>query len=522
MYKKALISVSDKTGLADFLTPLVPKGLKIVSTGGTGEFLKSKGFKVQDVKDLSSFPPVLGGRVKTLHPHIYIPLLAREWLDEDQKVLKQYKLTPFDLVIVNLYPFEKKALGLEDKELVEWIDIGGPSLLRAAAKNYFSITTLCDPGDFSQVQNGTNLKKRKQLAVKVFQRLSQYNLAIANSLNEGQILKPAPLNPNTPLSKIQKENSKEFVVKARFFKKLRYGENPHQEALWLKTGLKGGLDSAQILQGKALSYNNILDFVTAILTVREFEEPCAVAVKHNNPCGAALADSLPLAVKKALKADPLSVFGGLLAFNRPLDFSSARIMKDVFLEGLIAPDFSSQALNVLKGKKNLRILKWPEMLSHPLPSNSIHEIIGGFLIQTRDKAQKTFLKSWKIVGTPPPKSILSDLIFAWKLCAHLKSNAITIVKKGQSLGLGMGQVSRVSAVRLALNRASEFHPNEKKGLILASDAFFPFPDSIELAAQGGVSWIIQPGGSIKDEQIIQKALACGINMILTGQRHFKH
>ena len=505
MYKRALVSVSDKRGLEEFLRPLVQKGLELVSTGGTGKFLRSKGFKVKDVKDLTGFPEVLSGRVKTLHPHIHIALLARQWVKEDQEVLNQYGLKPFDLVVGHLYPFETKGLGLEGKELVEWIDVGGPSFLRAAAKNYFSITTVCHPEDYTEVQKGTNLKQRKQLSAKVFERLSHYDSVISQSL-KGQN---------------EKNIKQEVFFKGHFFKELRYGENPHQQARWFKQETKG-LHSADMIQGKALSYNNILDFWTAVLVIRDFKEPCAVAVKHNNPCGVAIADSISVAVDKALKADPLSVFGGILAFNRPLDKLSVEKLNGVFLEGLIAPDFSSSALNILKSKKNLRVLRWPDMLSVSLSSDSVHGIIGGFLVQTRDQVQQEWSKSWKTIGAEPSEEQKKELLFAWKICAHLKSNAIAIAKQGQSLGLGMGQVSRVDAVRLALSRMKSFHPLQKKDLILASDAFFPFPDSIELAAKSGVSWIIQPGGSIQDEKVLEKVLDLGLSMALTGQRHFKH
>ena len=339
MYKRALISVSDKRGLESFLRPLVKKGLSLVSTGGTAEFLRSKGFAVEDVKDLTGFPEVLSGRVKTLHPYIHIALLARQWVEADQEVLKQQGLKPFDLVVGNLYPFEQKAEDLADKELVEWIDVGGPSFLRAAAKNYFSITTVCNPEDYNEVKGGTDLKQRKHLAAKVFERLSRYDSYIAKKLGQEE-----------------KSDKQEVFLKGKLLKKLRYGENPHQQSTWYKTEMSG-LHEAKQLQGKALSYNNLLDFSSAVLAVRDFKEPCAVAVKHNNPCGVAIADNISIAVEKALKADPLSVFGGLLAFNRPIDKSSAEHLSSVFLEGLIAPDFSTEALDVLKMQKKFKGVK---------------------------------------------------------------------------------------------------------------------------------------------------------------------
>lgn len=524
-YKKALISVSDKTGLYEFLQPLTDQGMELVSTGGTAEFLKSKGFKVRDVQDLTGFPEALSGRVKTLHPHVYMPLLAREWNEKDQKTLNQYHLQPFDLVIGGLYPFEDKSAGLEDRELVEWIDVGGPGFLRAAAKNYFSVTVVCDPKDYPKVQKGTDLKTRKQLAGKVFERTSLYDSFIAKTLKDSSDAKKTGASDQLAFTGKALKSSleeKQLVIKGDFFKRLRYGENPHQKSSWYKAPGEEGLHSSETLQGKTLSYNNLLDFWTALSVVREFKEPCAVAVKHNNPCGVATAKGLPLAVERAIKADPLSVFGGLLAFNRPLDRHSAEKLTGIFIEGLIAPDFSPDALDVLKSKKNLRVLRWPDMLSAPLPSRSIHEIMGGFLVQTRDQTASSWSKDWKLIGAEPSEEQKKDLLFAWKICAHLKSNAIAIVRRGQSLGLGMGQVSRVSAVRLALNQVKELHPSQKRDLVLASDAFFPFPDSIELAGQGGVSWIIQPGGSVQDKKVLKKVLELGLNMVLTGQRHFKH
>ena len=333
MYKRALISVYDKTGLEEFLQPLVNQGLQIVSTGGTAKFLKSKAFPVQEVQELTHFPEILSGRVKTLHPHIFAPLLAREWEKADQDTLKKYQLPPFDLLIVNLYPFAEKAQNLPDKEAVEWIDIGGPSLLRAGAKNYFSLMTVCDPEDYPLIQKQNTLPLRKQMSLKVFESLAVYNSQIAQSLKNS-----ASLNPPSQPSK------KPLQIQATFFKSLRYGENPHQTGQWFKsseaglneTGLRGaglygaGLHEAQILQGKELSYNNLLDFDNAVQALNEFTEPCVVAVKHNNPCGIGAGKSPPLALQKALSADPLSVFGALLAFNREVDQDCAQQLKEIF------------------------------------------------------------------------------------------------------------------------------------------------------------------------------------------------
>ncbi len=513
MYKKALISVSNKRGLKEFLKPLVQQGLKIVSTGGTGQFLKSKGFAVQDVEGLTGFPEVLSGRVKSLHPHIHICLLARHWKKEDQDLLKQYGLEPFDLVVGQVYPFEEQDPYQDEKELAEWIDVGGPAFLRAAAKNYFSVTVLCCPEDYSKAQKGTDLQGRKLLASKVFERLSRYDATIANRLKQKELYQKRDPAIEAPPASI--------TIKGSFFKSLRYGENPHQQAHWF-TRSQQGLHSAIQLMGKDLSYNNLLDFQTAVSSIKGFKEPCAVAVKHNNPCGMALSHSISMAVEQVLKADPLSVFGGILAFNRPLDLLAVEKLSKVFLEGLIAPDFSSSALENLKNKKKLIVLKWPEMFSFSGDKNSFTEIMGGFLSQTRDFVPYSWSENWKLIGNPPSEEQKKDLLLAWKISAHLKSNAIAIVKGGQSLGLGMGQVSRVSAVRLALQNLKEFHPGRAEDLTLASDGFFPFPDSIDLAGQGGLSWIIQPGGSLRDKEVLKKAKEWNINMVLTGQRHFKH
>ena len=512
IYRRALISVYDKTGLEDFLKPLIEKGLEIVSTGGTSGFLKSKGFEIEEVKDLTHFPELLSGRVKTLHPHIFIPLLARDWENEDQKTLKDHKIKAFDLLVVNLYPFQEKTLNKTEKETVEWIDIGGPSLLRAGAKNYFRIMTVCDISDYRKVQKNNDLNLRREMAVKVFDRLSNYNDSIAQTLK----LSPKQINQDRP-----REASCDLSLSGRFFKKLRYGENPHQIASWYQNSSKG-LHQAQIIQGKALSYNNILDFETALQTLKNFTEPCAVAIKHNNPCGVAISTNLYSALEKTLKADPLSVFGGVIALNQKVTEKETDLLKSIFLEGLIAPDFSDKALEALKEKTNLRVLKWSNMLDQTGHLESIRNITGGFLIQSQDLVEKEFNKNWKIFGEPADKEVKKDLLFAWKVSAHLKSNAIAVVQGGQTLGLGMGQVNRVDAVKIALNRVREFHPKQTENLVLASDAFFPFPDSIEWANKGGVSWIIQPGGSLKDPEILKKAEELKINMVLTGNRHFKH
>lgn len=500
-FKRALVTVSDKTGLVEFLKPLVDQGLQIVSTGGTAEFLKSHNLEVTLASEQTGFPEVFSGRVKTLHPHIFMPLLARSWKKEDQKVLKEYNLQSFDLVICNLYPFENHKDTQKDEELVEWIDVGGPSLLRAAAKNFFTITTLCCPQDYKGVTQGTTLEQRKALAAKVFKHLCQYDQNISERLEGDQV--------------------QDFSLKTRFIQNLRYGENPHQKAKWYQKPNKKGLHEAQVLQGSALSFNNILDFSAALSTLKEFNQPCCVAIKHNNPCGVACGEDVFLSVSQALEADPVSVFGGVLATNQPLDKKTAERLTQLFLEGIIAPDYSAEALEMLKVKPKLRVLKWPEINSFQKDDLAFKEVLGGVLVQTQDQVCQEWSDHWEIIGKAPSEQIKKDLLFAWKVCAHLTSNAIALVKDQQTVGLGMGQVNRVDAVKSSLERAHQFHPN-KTSFVLASDAFFPFADSIELAHKQGVSWIIQPGGSVKDKEIIKKSQDLGLNMVITGQRHFKH
>ena len=502
MFKNALVTVSDKTGLADFIKPLVEQGMRVVSTGGTARYLKSHKIPIIEVSEQTQFPEVLSGRVKTLHPFVHMPILARQNVPEDQAILKKYNLDPFDLVVCNLYPFSQNSHLEEDEEMVEWIDVGGPSLLRAAAKNFFKITAICHPEDYKEVQSeNTSLKHRKKLASKVFRHLSCYDALIAQRLGEVQ----------------------SFSIQGEFFKKLRYGENPHQKGDWYKDSVhsKGGIHEAQVLQGKELSFNNLLDLETAVLTLKEFKEACCVCVKHNNPCGVACGTTGIEVLQEAIKADPVSVFGGIIAINQKVDGDMAKKMTEIFLECIIAPDYTEQSLEILSQKKNLRVLKWPQF--HQSTSFlKWKQITGGILVQNQDQIDTVWNEEWKIIGSKPSQAVKKDLLFAWIICAHLKSNAIATVRNKKTLGLGMGQINRVDAVELALSRAKKFHPQVQDGIILASDAFFPFSDSVEVAAQKGVKWIMQPGGSIKDEEIIQKTQDLGVNMVLTGKRHFHH
>ena len=505
MFKNALISVSDKTGLVDFIKPLAERGLRLVSTGGTAQHLRDAGLKVMDVSQQTNFPEVMGGRVKTLHPNVHMALLSRAGVIEDEKLLQQYGIQAFDLVVVNLYPFEATvAKGASDAEMIENIDIGGPSMLRAASKNHDRVTVVCDPKDYSWVssralsEQGMSLRDRRKLAAKVFAHCSSYDSLVAQELGAGW--------------------GSEFSLAGHSVIDLRYGENPEQRAAWYRNlANTDGLHTAQIIQGKPLSYNNILDLDAAASLVQRLKGPSVVAVKHNNPCGVAQGENIVSAVELAIKADPMSVFGGIIAANEKIDAQAAQKMDEIFLECVVAPDFEPEALKLFEKKKNLRVLKWPNLMQAK-KTFEIRSVTGGFLLQDPQLLES---QDWKFLGDTPSVEILADLKFAEQVCASLKSNAIALVKNGQSLGLGMGQVNRVEAVQHAIDRMKTHHPGARD-LILASDAFFPFPDSIEKAAKAGVKWILQPGGSMKDEEVFAMAKKLGVNMVVTGVRHFKH
>lgn len=504
MFRRALVSVSDKTGLVDFLKPLVDQGLKIVSTGGTAKHLQAAGISVIDVSQQTEFPEILEGRVKTLHPKVHMALLGRVDRDDDMAILNKYGVEPFDLVVGNLYPFEEAlAKGHEGDELIEYIDIGGPSFLRSAAKNFKSIAILCDPNDYGWVlktKGDLSFDQRKTLASKVFSHTASYDALIAEALGT--------------------TSSLDHALGGALVQELRYGENPHQKANWYrKKGETNGWHKAQILQGKVLSYNNLLDLDAASNLVCEFSEPAVVAVKHNNPCGVGIGTTGLEAVEKALGADPVSVFGGIVAINFTVDLKCAEKLGAIFLECIVAPCYTDEAKEYFGRKKNLRILEWRQMA--PMPGQQeVKTIAGGYLIQERDSVDQ-WQESWSILGESPTPELRKNLELAWKVVASLKSNAIAIAGEGKTLGLGMGQVNRVEAVEHAIARWQKHHPNIKE-VVLASDAFFPFPDSIELLAKAGIRWVIQPGGSVNDDAVFKAAKELKVNLVLTGQRHFRH
>lgn len=508
---RALVSTSDKTGLVEFLRPLLSLGLEIVSTGGTYNYLKQNNFDVIDVSQVTHFPEVLDGRVKTLNPHIHMGLLADKYNPQHNEQMKQFNVKHFDLVVGNLYPFESTASNAEAslEDLIENIDIGGPSFLRASAKNFRSVVVVSSAEDYSWVQEKLihktlNEKDRLNLALKVFSLTSYYDALIVNRLSQD-------LNSfeqlNLPLKKKQI---------------LRYGENSHQKAAWYINPLQnGGLNQARFHQGKELSYNNLLDLEAANLLCSQLSGAACVAVKHNNPCGAAVSDSLHTSIEKTIQADPKSIFGGIVAVNRKFDLGCAELFKDIFLECIIAPEYTEEALVFLAKKKNLRVLELKSK-TQLNGSQQMRSIRGGVLLQDEDSFSSD---NWTYHSEQPDEKLKSDMVFAEYVVGALKSNAIAVVYNGQSIGLGMGQVNRVDAVEQALRRMQEFCDREKVKMdqvVLAGDAFFPFADSIELIAKSGIKWVVQPGGSVQDENVIAAARDKNVNLVFTHRRHFRH
>lgn len=522
---RVLVSTSDKTGLVEFLKPLLEKNaagqsLELISTGGTYDYLKKNNFKVTEVSEVTKFPEVLDGRVKTLHPVIHMGLLADKDNQQHLSQLKEHNILAFDMVIGNLYPFEAAATkdDITTEELIEFIDIGGPSFLRSSAKNFKSIIVLSSPTDYSWVQEkllnkSLTLADRKKLAIKVFSLTSYYDSLIVERLSKDFAEDKPELNYlNIPLKKKMQ---------------LRYGENSHQQAAWYCNPLElVNLNELQVYQGKELSYNNLLDLDAAIGLVRQLDAAACVAIKHNNPCGVAVAEDLFSAALKTIQSDPKSIFGGIIAFNKIVDLKTSELFKDIFLECIIAPEFTIESLQQLSIKKNLRVLSFKHLDSAIQHKNNIRNsfksVLGGVLIQQADSFDSS---AWSFLGKKPDSELLKDMIFGEKVAAALKSNAIAIVANGQTVGLGMGQVNRVDAVRQALDRMLECKGRfdfDLSQAILVSDAFFPFADSIDLIAQYGIKWILQPGGSVQDEKIFTAARDKNVNMTITKKRHFKH
>jgi phosphoribosylaminoimidazolecarboxamide formyltransferase/IMP cyclohydrolase len=508
---RALLSVSDKTGLIDFAKFLALQGIELLSTGGTAKALRDAGLKVTEVSEHTGFPEMLDGRVKTLHPKIHGGLLGRRGVKEHEKAMGEHGIAPIDLVVINLYPFEATvAKGADYDECVENIDIGGPAMVRSAAKNHESVTVIVAPEDYAKVQaeiaehKGTTLETRKALAFKAFSRTASYDAAI--SIWFAMQLQAFP----------------EYMSAGRLRQVLRYGENPHQiAAFYAYVDAPFGVGTARQLQGKELSYNNINDTDAAFELVSEFSEPAIAIIKHANPCGVAVAENITAAFKKALACDPVSAYGGIIAVNRMLDVATVEAIGNLFLEVIIAPDAEKDALAMLEKKKNLRLLLTGGMPDPARKGFMARQVSGGFLFQARDGAQVGEKDVKAITKRAPTREEMRDMIFAFTVAKHVKSNAIVIAKDRATVGIGAGQMSRVDSVRLACWKAEEAKLSTK-GAVLASDAFFPFDDNVHNAAKAGIAALIQPGGSIRDGDVIKAADQYDMAMVMTGVRHFRH
>jgi phosphoribosylaminoimidazolecarboxamide formyltransferase/IMP cyclohydrolase len=514
---RALISVSEKTGLVDLARGLDRLGIEILSTGGTAKALRTAGVRVRDVSDFTGAPEILDGRVKTLHPRVHGGILGRS-TEEHQREMRTHGLDRIDLVVVNLYPFrETVARGAAFDEVIENIDIGGPAMIRSAAKNHERVAVVVDPSDYGRVlaaiegDGAVGDALRFELCRKAFAHTAAYDGAIAEHL--GRIGDPQAALADFGVTK-HPELHLERV--------LRYGENPHQKAAFYSLAGSSGpsLARAEVLQGKELSYNNLLDLDAAMKLCAEFSDPAAIIVKHTNPCGAAIApegEGLLSAYRRARETDPVSAFGGIVAVNRPVEADLAKEMAETFLECVIAPDYSPEALTLLAAKKGLRLLKG-EIGSGSTKDLDLRSIAGGLLVQSRD-AETTPPSTGKPVSrrTPTPKEV-RDLDFGWRVAKHVKSNAIVFVADGRTIGIGAGQMSRVDSVRIAVSKARA----SLVGSVLASDAFFPFRDGVDEAAKAGVTAIVEPGGSVRDQEVIAAADERDIAMVFTGERHFRH
>jgi len=512
---RALISVSDKTGILELAAKLDSLQVELLSTGGTAKLLRENGLRVRDVSDLTGFPEMLDGRVKTLHPKVHGGLLAIRSNPQHQAAVKEHGIEYIDLVIVNLYPFEKTAAkpGVTLEELIENIDIGGPSMLRSAAKNFEDVTVLVDAADYAGVleeldKTGGSISRetRARLARKAFATTAAYDSAIS-----------------TTLQKIAGAEFPEALhLNYRKVMDLRYGENPHQKAALYRNPVTAGrgLAAAPQLQGKELSYNNLVDLEAAWRLVQEFTDPTTVIIKHTNPCGVATGVTLVESYQRALEVDPVSAFGSVIAFNRAVDGPTAEELSKLFVEAVVAPGFEASALERLAGKKNLRLLDMSATAGDEI-GFQLKAVGGGLLVQTSDTlpAQP---EQWKCVTERQPSAEeLEALIFAWRIVKHVKSNAIVYARAGVLVGVGAGQMSRVDSVKLGASKARELK-HAVEGAVLASDAFFPFPDGVEEAARSGITAIVQPGGSVRDSEVIAAANQHGITMVLTGVRHFSH
>jgi phosphoribosylaminoimidazolecarboxamide formyltransferase/IMP cyclohydrolase len=525
MARLALLSTSDKTGVVDLAHRLVDEfEFELISSGGTARVLLEAGIPVTKVSDYTGSPEILGGRVKTLHPRIHGGILARPDLPEDLAELAAHQIRPIALVVVNLYPFEQTVANpnVTLTEAIEQIDIGGPAMLRAAAKNFAHLTVLCHPNQYSDYlatlhQGEPPLAFRQSCALRAFQHTAAYDRAICEYLARQQTTDNGQQESAENSSLLSPVST--FSLSGSLLQSLRYGENPHQPAAWYQTGaVPTGWAAAEKLQGKELSYNNLVDLEAARRIVAEFgaEQAAAVIIKHNNPCGVALGDTLVEAYQKAFEADSVSAFGGIVALNRPIDPTTATALTQRFLECVVAPACDPEAASILGSKSKVRILVLPDLVKGP--KDLVKPIAGGFLVQSADD-QAIDPTQWQVVTERQPTATqFAELLFAWKVCKHVKSNAIVVTRDRATLGVGAGQMNRVGSVKIALEQAGAKAP----GAVLASDGFFPFDDSVRTAATAGIAAIVQPGGSVRDQDSIAAANELGLVMVLTGTRHFLH
>jgi phosphoribosylaminoimidazolecarboxamide formyltransferase/IMP cyclohydrolase len=548
--RRALLSVSEKAGIVDFARGLSELGVELVSTGGTARELAAAGLPVRTVEDFTGFPEMMDGRVKTLHPRLYAGLLALRDNDEHLRAAAEHAIEPVDLVCVNLYPFERTVARPDatPAEAIENIDIGGPTMIRAAAKNRAFAAVVVDPADYEPVlaelrqgDGRLSLATRERLAAAAFACTARYDAAIA-AWFAWHAATGAAADAGASASPGQEGTAREdfpaqrtdTYVKQR---ELRYGENPHQRgAYYAQAGAPTHLlAGVRQLHGKELSFNNLLDLSSARELAEEFSEPACAIVKHNNPCGCALGDSAQVAYERAFACDPQSAYGGVIALNRPVDRACAEALSGQFIEVLLAPGFDPGALEVLQEKKNVRLLELRPIAhassdgpatEHASPSQDpaleAKPVIGGLLVQDRDAVTETRAQMRVVSATPPSEGQWEDMLFAWRICRHVRSNAIVIAAGQATIGIGAGQMSRVDAVRIAVEKARELQPERLDGAVLASDAYFPFPDGPQLAIDAGVSAIVQPAGSVRDELVVEAIDAAGVAMVATDVRHFRH
>jgi phosphoribosylaminoimidazolecarboxamide formyltransferase/IMP cyclohydrolase len=515
--RRALVSVSDKEGIIDFARVLKDFNIEIISTGGTAKALMEAGIPVVGISDVTGFPEMMDGRVKTLHPRVHGGLLARRDIPEHMNALQEHGIPAIDMVVVNLYPFARTVAreGVSLEEAIENIDIGGPSMIRSAAKNFAGVAVVVDPSRYVEIAEELKANKgalsygtREKLAVEAFNHTAAYDGMIFRYLSGRKEVSYPKYPKQLPLSLTKIQD-------------LRYGENPHQSAAFYAEGSSSepSVANAKQLWGKELSFNNIIDIDAALEIIKDFIEPAAVVIKHTNPCGTAIADNITEAYKRAYAADPLSAFGGIVGLSMPVNVDTASELAGTFLEAVIAPGYSPEALEVLKTKKNLRVLSVTDWKNGYTPSGfDMKKVTGGMLIQDRDTLAFDRSAAKVVTEAQPDERDWCDLAFAWKMVKHLKSNAILLAADGVTVGVGVGQMSRVDAAELAVKKAQ----GRAEGAVMASDAFFPFRDAIDAAAAAGIRAIIQPGGSIRDEEVIAAANEHGITMVFTGYRHFKH